>query len=327
MRGSGHVLLRLRLKVADYGQLSTLLGKLDALPGVEEARRRLNGLCWRGEREPDNRPGDRVEPVADWLQEVEFRLPPATLHIPQGGSAVTGAGCGVGAGGGRCPAAITRAAVQLVWPDMRAQRLLDEAEAPGLRAAERRRRKGCARALRGGTGAGSGSLEARQGSPALPRPHRASPRPVRAKQFEEAHRSLALAQELAVPQAEADAGERTAPRESAMRDWTDWCAGPGGAGHRGDASRIAAVPARARLAAQQYHALEGREDTLAELLQGAPRIMPGGTGRGRDPDRSRVRSDDPAMSTCPMSGATCARRGSAASPAEADLRRSGRNRP
>ena len=39
VRGSGQVALRLRLKVADYGQLSTLLGKLDALPGVEEARR------------------------------------------------------------------------------------------------------------------------------------------------------------------------------------------------------------------------------------------------------------------------------------------------
>jgi len=36
---SGRVQLRLRLKVADFGQLSTLLGKLDALPGVEEARR------------------------------------------------------------------------------------------------------------------------------------------------------------------------------------------------------------------------------------------------------------------------------------------------
>ncbi len=36
---SGRVLLRLRLKVTDYGQLSMLLGKLDALPGVEEARR------------------------------------------------------------------------------------------------------------------------------------------------------------------------------------------------------------------------------------------------------------------------------------------------
>ncbi|MEL1265548.1 bifunctional (p)ppGpp synthetase/guanosine-3',5'-bis(diphosphate) 3'-pyrophosphohydrolase [Pseudoxanthomonas putridarboris] len=38
-RASGRVRLRLRLKVADFGQLSTLLGKLDALPGVEEARR------------------------------------------------------------------------------------------------------------------------------------------------------------------------------------------------------------------------------------------------------------------------------------------------
>ena len=38
-RGSGLVQLRLRLKVADFGQLSTLLGKLDAIPGVEDARR------------------------------------------------------------------------------------------------------------------------------------------------------------------------------------------------------------------------------------------------------------------------------------------------
>ena len=38
-RASGRVHLRLRLKVADFGQLSTLLGKLDALPGVEDARR------------------------------------------------------------------------------------------------------------------------------------------------------------------------------------------------------------------------------------------------------------------------------------------------
>lgn len=39
LRESGRLQLRLRLKVSDYGQLSTLLGKLDALPGVDEARR------------------------------------------------------------------------------------------------------------------------------------------------------------------------------------------------------------------------------------------------------------------------------------------------
>lgn len=39
LRNSGRIRFRMRLKVSDYGQLSTLLGKLDALPGVEEARR------------------------------------------------------------------------------------------------------------------------------------------------------------------------------------------------------------------------------------------------------------------------------------------------
>ena len=35
----GRCQLQLKLRVTDYGQLSTLLGKLDALPGVEDARR------------------------------------------------------------------------------------------------------------------------------------------------------------------------------------------------------------------------------------------------------------------------------------------------
>ena len=39
VKASGRAQLRLRLKVADYGQLATLLGKLEALPGVDEARR------------------------------------------------------------------------------------------------------------------------------------------------------------------------------------------------------------------------------------------------------------------------------------------------
>ena len=39
-RNGAQVRLRLRLRVADYGQLSTLLGKLASLPGVEYAQRR-----------------------------------------------------------------------------------------------------------------------------------------------------------------------------------------------------------------------------------------------------------------------------------------------
>ncbi|WP_213437546.1 MULTISPECIES: RelA/SpoT family protein [Lysobacteraceae] len=38
-RGTGRVRLGLRLRVEDYGQLSSLLGKLAAVPGVEDARR------------------------------------------------------------------------------------------------------------------------------------------------------------------------------------------------------------------------------------------------------------------------------------------------
>ena len=38
-RGGGRVRLRLRLRVADFGQLSRLLAKLEGLPGVEAARR------------------------------------------------------------------------------------------------------------------------------------------------------------------------------------------------------------------------------------------------------------------------------------------------
>ena len=38
-RGGSRLLVRLRLRVADYGQLSSVLGKLAALPGVEQARR------------------------------------------------------------------------------------------------------------------------------------------------------------------------------------------------------------------------------------------------------------------------------------------------
>jgi len=38
-RNGARVRLRLRLRVADYGQLSSLLGKLAALPGVEQAHR------------------------------------------------------------------------------------------------------------------------------------------------------------------------------------------------------------------------------------------------------------------------------------------------
>ena len=38
-RNAARIRFLMRLKVDDYGQLSTLLGKLASLPGVEQARR------------------------------------------------------------------------------------------------------------------------------------------------------------------------------------------------------------------------------------------------------------------------------------------------
>jgi GTP pyrophosphokinase len=38
-RGGGRVRLRLRVRVSDFGHLARLLGRLEALPGVERARR------------------------------------------------------------------------------------------------------------------------------------------------------------------------------------------------------------------------------------------------------------------------------------------------
>jgi GTP pyrophosphokinase len=38
-RGNGRVRLRLRVRVSDFGHLARLLGRLEALPGVERARR------------------------------------------------------------------------------------------------------------------------------------------------------------------------------------------------------------------------------------------------------------------------------------------------
>ena len=37
--GNGRVRISVRVKVSDYGQLGLLLGRMEALPGVESARR------------------------------------------------------------------------------------------------------------------------------------------------------------------------------------------------------------------------------------------------------------------------------------------------
>ncbi|MET0893419.1 MAG: hypothetical protein ABWY01_07625 [Pseudoxanthomonas sp.] len=231
-------------------------------------------------REPENRPGGRVEPVADWLQEVEFRRPPprplpawrdrrhwrwiAALMVVLVVTVVVF----------RHPLAT------LVWPDMRVQRLLDEAELAMRQGrlsnpdgSGARQRFEAAQAL------DSDRSEARDGLSRLALAAVAQARAhLQANRFEQARQSLQLARELQVPQAEADAVvEQLRQRESTH-------AGLDELARRAEAARAAgqldiALPMYQRvLALQPTHtaALEGREDALSELLQLARRAIADG---------------------------------------------------
>lgn len=168
----------------------------------------------------------------------------------------------------------------LVWPDMRVQRLLDQAEvalrqgrlslADGTGA---RQRFEAAQAL------DSDRSEARDGLSRVAQAAVAQARShAQADRFEQARASLALARELQVPRAEADAvAHQLRQRESAH-------AGVDQLVHQADDARArgqleAALPLYQRvLALQSTHtgALEGREDALSELLQQARRAMAAG---------------------------------------------------
>ena len=80
-------------------------------------------------RDPDNPPRGRIEPVADWLQEVRFRRPPAKAAPPAWrdrrlwrwiAAAIVLLMLAI--------VVFRQPLANLIWPDMRVQRLLDEAE-------------------------------------------------------------------------------------------------------------------------------------------------------------------------------------------------------
>jgi hypothetical protein len=169
-------------------------------------------------RDPDKAAARRIEPVADWLQEVEFRRPPGPPPPAWRDRrhwrwmALLAAVVVLALVLFRQPLA------DLVWPDMRVQRLLDGAEsalAQGrLSAADgsgARQQFEAAQALDSDRG------EARQGLARVAAAALAQARvQVRENRFDEARQSLALARELQVPRATADAlAEQLRQRESA----------------------------------------------------------------------------------------------------------------
>jgi hypothetical protein len=225
-------------------------------------------------RDPDNPPRGKIEPVADWLQEVEFRRPTAKPVAPAWRDR----------GKWRWAAAATVLLVlavvifrqplaNLIWPDMRVQRSLDDAEQAlkqgRLSAADgtgARQRFEAAQAL------DSDRSEARDGLARVAQAAVAQARrDVQGNRFEQARQALALARELQVPRADADAvADELRRRESAHAGLDDLMRQAGSAKSSG--APETALPLYQRvLALQPTHtaALEGREDALSELLQQA----------------------------------------------------------
>ncbi len=229
-------------------------------------------------RDPHKQPGDRKEPKADWLEEIEFRRPSAPLRTPPWRDR----------GHWRWVAlallvlvvavvSFRKPLTTLMWPDSRVQRLLDEAETAlgqgRLSAADgsgARQRFEAAQAL------DSDRSEARAGLTRVAKAALVQARGhLRANRFEEARASLSLARELQVPRADADAvADELRRRESAH-------AGVDALVREAKAAQAAgkletALPLYQRvLALQPNHtvALEGREDALSESLQQARQAL------------------------------------------------------
>ncbi|MEP6907852.1 MAG: hypothetical protein ABI858_07735 [Pseudoxanthomonas sp.] len=161
----------------------------------------------------------------------------------------------------------------VLWPDMRVQRLLDEAGqalAQGrLSAADgsgARQRFEAAQAL------DSDRSEARDGLARVATDALAQARDhAQADRFEQARQSLALARELQVPRAAADAvADQLRRREAAEAGLDDLVRQAESARAGGDLQQALTLYQRI-LVLQPSHtlALEGREDALADLLQQA----------------------------------------------------------
>ncbi|HET6783002.1 MAG TPA: hypothetical protein VFH12_04130, partial [Pseudoxanthomonas sp.] len=225
-------------------------------------------------RDPDNPPRGKIEPVADWLQEVEFRRPAATPAAPAwrdrgwwrwAAAAIVVLALAV--------VVFRQPLADLIWPDMRVQRLLDDAELAlkqgRLSAADgtgARQRFEAAQAL------DSDRSEARDGLARVAQAAIAQARGyVRDNRFEQARQSLALARELQVPRADAEAvADQLRQREAAHAGLDELMRQAGSA--RTSGALETALPLYQRvLALQPTHtaALEGREDALSELLQQA----------------------------------------------------------
>lgn len=262
--------------------------------------------------DPGKLPDGRVEPVADWLQEVEFRKPASRSSPPAWRDrrywrwlAAIALLLAVAVVAFRQPLA------NLMWPDMRVQRLLDDAEQAlkqgrlsAVDGTGARQRFEAALAL------DSDRDEARAGLSRVAETALVQARAqIHANDSQAARQSLALARELQVPRADADAvAEQLRVGESA---------------HAGiDALMDQAIDAQAsgrlEIALPLYQrvlalepnrtaALEGREDALSEWLQQAGRALAGGDLARGSSLIAQARDYDPGHVDLPQREAELAR--------------------
>ena len=151
------------------------------------------------------------------------------------------------------------------------------------------------------------------------------------RRYADAHRALALARELAVPRAQVDARREQRCANAKAADAgierllaAGRCRARGRPARRRRQRRTAAVPARARAAAQPHRGAGGaRGHAGRPAAAGAAGAGGGRTGRsrGRDPPRAGRRRRATSILPDALAGSTAGQPNSAAASADADLRR------
>lgn len=262
--------------------------------------------------DPDKKPAGRIEPVADWLEEVEFRQRPAPVAPPAWRDRRYWRWAA-----GFLLIVITAVVVfrqplaKLLWPDMRVQRLLDEGDA----ALEQGRLSttdgsGARQRFEAAQALDSDRNEARAGLMRVAQAALVQARDqMQANQFDQARKSLQLARDLQVPREQADkiAGELR-QRESAH-------AGVDGLMQEASIAQAAgkfdiALPLYQRVLAMQPNntaALEGREDVLSDVLHEAHQALAAGDLARSSKLIEEVRGYDPGHVDLPEAQAQLAR--------------------
>jgi tetratricopeptide (TPR) repeat protein len=226
-------------------------------------------------------PRDRIEPVSDWLQELEFgdrpaSSPPAWRDRRHWRWVIAIMLLLVVA-----LVALREPLAQRMWPDTRLQRLLQQGELAlrqgHLSATDgsgARQRFEAAHALDSDRGEAREGLQ-RVGEAALQQARQA----LQADRLEQARQALSLALELQVPRTQSDAVARELREREADGAGIDSLLAQADAAHR--AGRLtgaddAALPLYQRVLALQPSltaALEGREDVISDLLAQARRVL------------------------------------------------------